>query len=71
MRNHEGVPTEGLAEMEAIGGSVGSILAGSSLERALMGLTVGLAIGLAVHSIGRISRARRALNASEPRGHPA
>ena len=57
-RQHTAFDDEGLAEIEAIGGSLGSVLVGSTLERALIGLVVGLGVGWAVHALW--SHARRA-----------
>ena len=60
---------EGLAEIEAIGGSIGSVLLGSSLERALIGLIVGMAIGWVVIAVRRFARRATVARTVQVRGH--
>lgn len=71
MRQNKDVPVAGTAAMVAIGGSAGVILAGSTLERALIGLVLGMAIGLASHAIWRSMRGRSVPRSVAPTAHPA
>lgn len=53
----------------ASGGSAGAILASSTLERALIGLVLGMAIGLAAHVIWRTVRGRSVPRSAAPTAH--
>jgi hypothetical protein len=70
-RQHAAFDDDGLAGIEAIGGSLGSILVGSTLERALTGLVVGLAVGWAVHTLWGLGRRAKAADRRAPAVHAA
>jgi hypothetical protein len=58
------------AAMVAIGGSAGAILVGSTLERALIGIVMGMAVGLGVDAIWRTLRSRPIVRSAAPTAHP-
>lgn len=70
-RQRSAFDEDGLVVIEAIGGSLGSVLVGSSLERALSGLVIGLAAGWAVHTLWRHARRAKTAGLLTPAAHPA
>jgi hypothetical protein len=71
MRQNEDMPVAGRAAMVAIGGSAGAMLASSTLERAVLGLVLGMAIGLGAHAIWRSMLGRSVPRSAAPTAHPA
>lgn len=71
MTQNEDMPMASTAAMVAIGGSAGAILASSTLERAMIGLVLGMAVGLATNTIWRSLRGRALPRSAAPTAHPA